>query len=297
MARSVWKGLVNFGLVNIPVELHPGVRDHRPRFRLLHRKDLSPIRQERVCQLDGDVVAWEDLVKGYEVERGRFVTVTEDDFKTAALERSRSIDIMEFVKVSEIDVRYWETPYAVLPGKGAEHSCALLAKALGDSGRAGIAKYVMRERQHLAALQVVDGALMLTTMRFPEDLVELPSVKTGKLGDKELSLAGRLIDGMAGQWDPGRYHDDYVPALMKVIDAKARGAAPRGRAAPRATSTNVSDSVARLRESLEAAGAAKRGAGRPRKTAPAPVRTRKSPRRAGIRGATTKRRGARRSAA
>ena len=110
MARSVWKGLVNFGLVNIPVELHPGVREHRPRFRLLHRKDLSPIRQERVCQLDGDVVAWEDLVKGYEVERGRFVTVTEDDFKTAALERSRSIDIIEFVKVSEIDVRYWETP-------------------------------------------------------------------------------------------------------------------------------------------------------------------------------------------
>jgi len=252
MARALWKGLVNFGLVNIPVELHPAVREHRPRFRLLHRKDLSPIRQERVCQLDGDVVAWEDLVKGYEIERGRFVTVTEDDFKTAALERSRSIDILEFVTVKDIDVRYWETPYAVVPARGAEHSYALLARALGESGRAGIAKYVMRERQHLAALQVVDGALMLTTMRFPEDLADVPTVKAGALATKELALARQLIDGMSGQWEPERFTDDYVPALMKVIEAKARGGRVSRHAAPAARSTPVSDLVERLRQSLAA---------------------------------------------
>ena len=155
MARALWKGLVNFGLVNIPIELHTGARDHTPSFRLLHRTDLSPIKMERVCQTDGKPVAWDELVKGYELEPGRFVAVTQDDFKTAALERSRSIDIMAFVPMADIDARYWDTPYVALPGKGAEHTYALLAKALETSGRAGIAKYVMRQRQHLAALIVV----------------------------------------------------------------------------------------------------------------------------------------------
>jgi DNA end-binding protein Ku len=263
MARALWKGLVNFGLVNIPIELHTAVRDHTPRFRLLHRKDLSPIRQERVCQLDGRPVAWEDLVKGYELEPGHFVTVTEDDFKTAALERSRSIDILEFVPADDIDSRYWDTPYAALPGKGAEHSYALLARALADSRRAGIAKYVMRQKQHLAALQVIDGALMLTTLRFHEDLLALPQVSAGKLSAKELGLAMQLVEGMADRWEPARYTDDYVPALMKVIEAKAKGTRPRRAAAAPARSTNVVDLVERLRESLAAAKA-----GGPRHAAP-----------------------------
>ncbi|MCC6989151.1 MAG: Ku protein [Acidobacteria bacterium] len=255
MARSLWKGLVNFGLVNIPVELHPGSRDHTPRFRLLHRTDLSPIKMERVCQTDGKPVAWDDLVKGYEIEPGQFVAVTQDDFKTAALERSRSIDITAFVPLDAIDARYWDTPYLAVPGKGAEHSYALLAEALQKSGRAGIAKYVMRQRQHLAALVAVDGRLVVSTMRFPEDLVALPEAPAKpKLAARERELAAQLIEGMAAARDPDQYRDDYVPALMKVIEAKAEGApvkAPKGKpAAP----TNVSDLVARLRASLEAAG-------------------------------------------
>src|SRR5687767_8821339 len=134
MARALWKGTVSFGLVTIPVELHVAVRDHSPRFRLLHRTDLSPISMERVCQTDGKQVAWDDLVKGYEIEKGTFVAVTEDDFKVAALERSRSIDILAFVPIDAIDSRYWDTPYVALPGKGAEHAYGLLAKALAESG-------------------------------------------------------------------------------------------------------------------------------------------------------------------
>ena len=141
MGRPLWKGLINFGLVNIPVELHTAARDHAPRFRLLHRKDLSPISMERVCQKDGHAVKWDELVKGYEVEKGQFITVTEDDFKTAALERSRSIEILAFVPLADIDIRYWDTPYQVLPGKGAEHSYTLLAAALAETGRVGISKY------------------------------------------------------------------------------------------------------------------------------------------------------------
>lgn len=258
MARSLWKGLVNFGLVNIPIELHVAARDHTPRFRLLHRTDMSPISMERVCQKDGKPVAWADLVKGYEIEPGRFVAVTEDDFKTAAFERSRSIDILAFVPLDAIDVRYWDTPYFATPTKGAEHSYALLAEALAKSGRAGISKYVMRQRQHLSALLSVDGRLIVQTMRFPEDLVALPEAPSRqKLAARELTLAAQLIEGMADTWEPGRYRDDYVPALMKVIESKAKGATPARPAGRKPVQTNVVDLVARLKESLAATSGAK----------------------------------------
>lgn len=254
MARAIWKGLISFGLVNIPVELHTAARDHTPRFRLLHRKDLSPISMERVCQKDGKPVAWADLVKGYEIEKGHFVTVTEDDFKTAAIERSRRIDILAFVPRDSIDVRYWDTPYLAMPSKGAEHSYALLGEALAKSGRAGISKYVMRERQHLAALIPLDGRLMVSTMRFPEDLVELPAAPARtKPSTQEMRLAEQLIEGMAEPWTPDKYSDDYVKALMRVIEAKAEGEVVHPRAPKPATKTNVVDLVARLQESLAAA--------------------------------------------
>jgi DNA end-binding protein Ku len=292
MARALWKGLVNFGLVNIPVELHTATRNHTPKFRLLHRTDLSPISMERVCQKDGDPVAWADLVKGYEIEPGRFVTVTEDDFKTAALERSRSIDILAFVPLDAIDVRYWDTPYFAAPAKGAEHSYALLAEALQKSGRAGISKYVMRQRQHLSALLSVDGRLVVCTMRYPEDLVALPEAPSGqKLAARELTLASQLIEGMADTWDPARYRDDYVPALMKVIESKAKGATPRQPATRKQAQTNVVDLVERLRASLAATSGGSRSPAKAaaeakpargsRKTSAAAKRTRKAGRKGG----------------
>jgi DNA end-binding protein Ku len=253
MARPLWKGSFSFGLVNIPVELFVGARDHTPRFRLLHRTDLSPISLERVCQTDGKPVAWDDLVKGYEVEKGRFIALTEDDFKTAAVERSRSIDIQAFVPVDDIDERYWDTPYFALPGKGAEHAYSLFAQALEKSGRAGIAKYVMRQREHLAALLPVNGCLVVSTMRFEEDLVELPRTPRAKVSPQELKLADQLISSLAGEWTPGAYHDDYVPALMKVIKAKAAGTKLPTVSGKPARPTKVVDLVERLRESLAAA--------------------------------------------
>jgi DNA end-binding protein Ku len=253
MARPLWKGSISFGLVNIPIELHVGARDHTPRFRLLHRTDLSPISLERVCQTDGKAVAWDDLVKGYEVEKGRFIALTEDDFKTAAIERSRSIDIQAFVPLESIDVRFFDTPYLALPGKGAEHAYGLLAQALAKSGRAGIAKYVMRQREHLTALLPVNGRLVVSTMRFEEDLVELPSVQRVKASPQELKLAEQLIASLAGEWTPDAYHDDYVPALMKVIKAKAAGKKMPAVSEKPTPPTKVVDLVTRLKESLAAA--------------------------------------------
>src|SRR5690349_14140051 len=138
MARSMWKGSIAFGLVNIPIELYSAVRDHRPRFRLLHAKDEAPVRYERVCQTEGKPVAWEDLVKGYEYAKGQFVVLTKDDFKTAAIEKTKRVDILDFVKAEEIDDRFFETPYYLVPARGGDHAYALLREVIRKTERIGI---------------------------------------------------------------------------------------------------------------------------------------------------------------
>src|SRR5438045_8562076 len=172
MARALWKGSITFGLVNIPIELHTAVRDHRPRFRMLHARDKSPVRFERVCIRHGKPVAWEDLVKGYEYEKGRFVVLAKEDFQTAALNKTRTVDIVDFVKAEEIDDRYFETPYYLVPAKGGERAYALLREAIRESGRIGIAKFILREAQHLAAVEVIDQAIVLSVMRFADELAD-----------------------------------------------------------------------------------------------------------------------------
>jgi DNA end-binding protein Ku len=182
MARSIWKGSIAFGLVNSPVELHTAVRDSRPRFRLLHAADESPVQYERVCRREGKPVAWEDLVKGYEYEKGQYVILTKDDFKTAALEKTRTIDIRDFVDPGEIDERYFETPYYLLPGKGAERSYALLREAVRESGKVGIGTMILREAQHLAALEVIEDALVLTMMRYQDELADISDLPLPSAG-------------------------------------------------------------------------------------------------------------------
>src|SRR5215467_8979268 len=149
MARAMWKGSLAFGLVNIPIELYSATRDHRPKFRLLHAKDEEPVRYERVCQKEGKPVAWDELVKGYEYAKGQFVVITKDDFKTAALEKTKTIDILDFVDRGEIDERYFDTPYYLQPAKGAERAYAVLREAMRESGRIGIATIILRDAQHL----------------------------------------------------------------------------------------------------------------------------------------------------
>src|SRR5881409_3585822 len=172
MARALWKGSITFGLVNIPIELHTAVRDHRPHFRMLHATDKSPVRFERVCIRDGHSVAWEDLVKGYEYEKGHFVVLTKEDFQAAALEKTRTVDIVDFVKAEEIDDRFFETPYYLVPVKSGERAYALLREAIRESDRVGVAKFILRDAQHLAAVEAIDNALVLTIMRFADELME-----------------------------------------------------------------------------------------------------------------------------
>src|SRR5712671_5412929 len=175
MPRALWKGSISFGLVNIPIELHTAVHNHRPKFRMLHARDKSPVRFERVCIRDGHPVAWEELVKGYEYQKGHFLVVTKEDFQAAAVEKTRTIDIIDFVKADDIDDRFFETPYYLLPAKGGERAYALLREAVRESGRVGVAKFILRDAQHLAAVEAIEDALVLTMMRFADELVDAKS--------------------------------------------------------------------------------------------------------------------------
>ena len=257
MPRSLWKGSIAFGLVNIPVELHTAVRDHRPRFRLLHAKDESPVQYERVCQTEGKPVAWEDLVKGFEYETGQYVILTKDDFKTAALEKTRTIDILDFVDPEAVDDRYYETPYYLMPGKGAERSYALLREAIRDSGRIGVGKIILRDAQHLAAIEVIEDAIVLTMMRFADELADLSAFSLPKaegLRKPELAMARQLIDHLGSEWDPRKYTDEYQANLMKIIQAKLKGKKPKLQARVDERQEKVVDLMERLRASLAGRG-------------------------------------------
>ena len=274
MARSIWKGSLAFGLVNIPVELFSATRDHRPKFRLLHAKDEEPVRYERVCQKEGKPVAWEDLVKGYEYAKGQFVVLTKDDFKTAALEKTKTIDILDFVDPAAVDERYFETPYYLLPGKGAERAYVLLREAIRESGKIGISKMILRDAQHLAAVEAIGDALVLTMMRFSDELADLKEFSFPRKADvrpAEMKMAQQLIGNLVSEWNPAKYTDEYKENLLRVINAKVKGRKPKLIDEDRSPKqAEVVDLMARLRASLEggtAAGSRRKGtASKGRKT-------------------------------
>src|SRR5215212_4858241 len=197
MARALWKGSISFGLVNIPIELHTAVRNHRPKFRMLHAKDKSPVKFERVCIRDGHPVGWDELVKGFEYAKGHFVVLSKEDFQAAAVEKTRTVDIVDFVKADEIDDRFFETPYYLVPVAGGERAYALLREAIRESGRLGIAKFILRDAQHLAAVEVIEDALVLSVMRFADELVDEEQFEfpTGKdVRPQELQMAKALVN-------------------------------------------------------------------------------------------------------
>jgi DNA end-binding protein Ku len=265
---AIWKGSLTFGLVNIPVELKTAVRADHISFRLLHKEDLSPVKYERVCSADGETVPWNEIVKGYEYDKGKFVVLTDEDFKAAALEHSKTIDILDFVKEDEIDPRYFETPYYLVPAKGGEKPYVLLREAIRQTGSVGIGKIIIRQAQHLAAVKVVGDALVLEIMRFANELVDAKEFNfpdREAVRPQELQMAEQLVANLAEPFDPSRYTDDYRANLMKVIKAKMKGKKvkleePEGEV----QDSGVLDLMSRLRASLEE-GSGKKGAVRAKK--------------------------------
>jgi DNA end-binding protein Ku len=271
MARALWTGSLSFGLVSIPVEIHTAVKDKGPRFRLLRKKDKSPIQFQRIAERDGKVVEWEQIVKGYEYAKGQFIALTDEDFEKAALKKDRIIDILDFVDADAIDDRYFDKPYYLLPAKSGAKAYALLREAIKESSKIGVAKFVLRSKQRLAAIEAIADALVLSTMRFRDELASLDDYEfpTAKgVQKRDLQLAQKLIAEFAAKWDPAKYTDDYRQNIMKVVEAKRKRTAPDLEEEADPQSAQVVDLMERLRKSLGTkraeTGKARKGARRRR---------------------------------
>lgn len=251
---TIWKGAISFGLVHIPIRLETATSEYTPSFRMLHAKDHSTIKTQRLCEKEGKVIEWSDIVKGYEYEPGKFVVMSEDDFKAAEVQVTRTIEIMDFVDESEIDARFYDRPYYTIPQPGGEKAYALLRRAIRQTNRVGVARVVLRNREHLAALKVVGDALVLNLMRFPAeiasvDTLELPGEDA--LKDKEVKMAVQLVDQLSGEFEPEKYKDDYTEKLLEVIRAKVEGKEIVVPEVAEEEEAEVIDLVSRLKESLE----------------------------------------------
>jgi DNA end-binding protein Ku len=253
MARALWSGSLSFGLVNIPIEIHTAVKDKGPHFRMLRKSDRSRIHFQRVAETDGEVVEWEDVVKGYEYAKGQFVVLTPQDFEKAALKKDRVIDIQDFVEANAVDDRYFDKPYYLLPGRGGAKAYALLREAIKASARIGVAKFVLRAKQRLAAIEAIGDALVLSTMRFRDELARLDEYEFPEataVPKKQLQLAQRLIEEFASEWEPEKYTDDYRQNIMKVVEAKRERTKPELEPESDPQSAKVVDLMERLRKSL-----------------------------------------------
>ncbi len=258
IVAAIWKGALSFGLVNIPVQLHSAVRSaEKISFRQLHGDDLAPIKNERVCSKDGEPVAWGDIVKGYEYTKGKFVVIDDDDFAkaAAAVPSSKSLDVLDVVRADEIDPRFFETPYFLVPQEGGTKAYALFRDALDRNGMVGIGKLTMRGKQYLAGVKPVGRALVLELMRFEAELVgdsefSFPVTADEKVRPQEMAMAEQLIGNLAEPFDPSKYVDDYQEALQSIIKAKAKGQKVSLPEPEDREGTNVVDLMARLEESL-----------------------------------------------
>jgi DNA end-binding protein Ku len=271
--RALWKGTISFGLVSIPVSLYPAMRREELKFRLLRASDHSPVNYKRVAAVDGREVPWEQIVKGYEYEKGKFVVLKDDDFKRVDVEAAQTVDITNFVKISEVNPLLFYKPYYMEVGKGGDKAYSLLREALVSAGKIGIAKVVIKTRQHLAAVKPQEKGLMLELMHFPEELLdadEFKAPKAQKVGPRELKMAQSLITSMSSPWRPESYHDDYHEALEKVVEDKLKHPSrekPTTRA--RKPASNVIDLVSVLQQSLKATQA------KPKPTKKTKAKTRK----------------------
>jgi len=277
--RPIWKGSINFGLVNIPISLHTAeARSDELSFKLLDRHNLTPIHYQRINEKTGKEVPWNQIVKGYEYKAGKYVAVTEKDFQSANVEATQTIEITDFIDVGEISPIYYDKPYYLEPLKKARKSYALLCKVMQRTGKIGIAKIVIRSREHLAAL-IPDGPmLILNLLRFPyelrkSDAFDVPKENLKQLGidEKEIKMAEQLVEAMVGKWDPKKYHDEYREDLMKLIEKKIKTGQthiidePKGAKEPKrqAKVVNIMDL---LKRSLEKTGRGKDRSGRHWKT-------------------------------
>ncbi|CAN5292842.1 Ku protein [soil metagenome] len=256
MPRAIWTGSISFGLVNVPVRMYSATEEKDLHFNYVHEPDGSRIGYQKVCKQEERPVPDDEIVKAFEIEKGEWVYMTDEDFEAAAPEAHKTIDIRDFVPYDEIDPVYFERTYFLGPQANGEKIYALLVRAMEDSGLAGIAKYVMRDKQHLGCLRVRDGVVTLERMFFADEIRPVDEIKPGrvKVDEPELEMAAKLIESYSGAFEPEQYDDTYRDALCEVIRAKRKGKKPP-KAAP--AEERPSDLMAALRVSIEATQARK----------------------------------------
>jgi DNA end-binding protein Ku len=265
MPRSIWSGSISFGLVNVPVRLYSAVQEHKLRFHFVHEKDNSPIGYRKICKREDKPVADDEIVKAFEFTKGEYVFMEDEDFAAARVEGYKSIDIVDFVPYGDIDPIFFAHTYYVGPDRGAEKVYSLLVKAMENSELAGIAKFVMRDKQNLGALRIRDGVITLEQLYFADEIRPVDEIKADRtrVSQEELQMAERLIESFTGKWDPEKYKDTYRDELCAIIRAKRKG--KEIHAAPDVEEEAPTDLLTALRESVERSrgGArASRGGGR-----------------------------------
>jgi DNA end-binding protein Ku len=287
MARALWSGAISFGLLNIPVQLMPGERHTDLRFHMLDARDKARVRYDRINAETGEEVPWKDVVKAYEYRKGNYVVLEKEDLQAAAPESSESVDIEAFIDPAEVDLAYFDRPYYLVPTKKSEKGYVLLRETLRGANRAGLARVVIRTREHIALVMPKDDALMLLLLRYPQELIAADeysfptgNLKNYRLGKRELDMAQQLVESMSGAWEPKQYKDQFRAKLTKVIQARLRrkGAklkAPKAEEAAEQTSDKVVDFMAVLKRSLDSNKRTPPKAKRKAKAKGAP-RTRKS---------------------
>jgi DNA end-binding protein Ku len=253
MPRSIWTGSISFGLVSVPVRMYSAVEEHTLHFNFVHAPDGSRIGYEKVCKAEEKPVPDDEIVKAFEYEKGEWVYMTDEDFEAAAAENHRTIDIRSFVPFEDVDSIYFERTYYLGPQKDNERVYALLAAAMADSGLAGVAKWVMRDRQNLGLLRIRDGVITLERMHFADEIrpAEEFAPEEAKVEKKELEMAAQLIEQYTAEFDPSEYRDTYRDALCEIIEAKRKGEQIRVEAEPEPEAPT--DLMAALRASVKAA--------------------------------------------
>ena len=251
--RAIWKGNISFALVSIPISLFSATRRNELSFHYLHKKDMSPVSYKRFCDGENVEVPWEEITRGYEFEKERYVEITDEDLDHADVELTKTIQIQEFVHESEIDPVYFDKPYYLEPQKGGERAYALMRDALAQAKKVGIAKVVLKSREHLAAVKSVGNMMTLQTMRFAHEIVDAGSLNLPKAADiskKEMDLANMLIDSMSDKFEPSKYKDDYYDKVLEIIQMKVAGVAPQAPAAKGPAPGKVVDLMEILKQSL-----------------------------------------------
>jgi DNA end-binding protein Ku len=281
MARAIWSGSISFGLLNVPVRMYSAVARRSIALREIRESDSSRIKHKRFAEGTDEEVPYDEIIKAYELTPGQYVPLTKDEMAALAPEKTRAIEVKDFVDLDEIDPMYFDSPYYLGPADGAEKAYGLLAKAMKASGKVAIARFVLRNKEHLAAIRSAGDVLTLTTMRFadevvPADELEIVPDKAAKPAKREQEMAEQLIESLSTDFDPSAYHDEYREQLLALIERKAEGKEIVASEAETPKATKAPDLMA----ALEASIAAAQGKGAGQKASKARSKSATSPKKA-----------------